>query len=92
MFNANDNVDIIELEHDCETKQNVKSTLLPLIIMSRPLINTLCESISHPSSELISFISASRSKSKESSSTVFVLTVSAVDTAADTAAAGANDD
>ena len=59
--------------------------------MSRPLINTLCESISHPSSELISFISASRSKSKESSSTVFVLTVSAV-VAADTAVAGANDD
>lgn len=87
MFNANDNVDIIELEHECETKS---LTFLPLI-MIRPLINTLCESISHPRSELISFISASRSKSKESSSTVFVLTVSAV-VAADTAAAGANDD
>lgn len=47
--------------------------------------------IFYPNNELISFISASRSKSNESSSTVFVLIDSAVDVVAAAAATTGSD-
>ena len=47
--------------------------------------------IFYPNNEFISFISASRSKSNESSSTVFVLIDSAVDVVAAAAATNGSD-